>query len=150
MTAALSNPALSDLEVLLGDWDMALSGASFLPDPETVVHGRIEARPIEEGRLLTLRQHADPSGQPAATWVIGRDEAADGYCVLYGDGRGVSRRYEMTLSEGTWRMWRDDPSFSQRFEASVRSDRSQIVGTWQKRSAGGDWEHDFDVTYTRT
>ena len=149
MATELTNPALADLGFLVGDWDMALSGASFLPSPDTVVHGRVEIRPIEEGRLVAMRQMVEPSGPPAATWVVGRDEAGAGYSVLYADGRGVSRHYEMALSLPRWRLWRDDPSFSQRFEASVEADGNAIAGTWHRRLGDGDWEHDFDVAYTR-
>lgn len=145
----LTNPALADLGFLIGDWDMALSGASFLPSPHDVVHGRIEARPIEGGGLLALRQLVERAGPPAATWVIGRDEGRAGYSVLYADGRGVSRLYEMTMADRTWHMWRDDPAFSQRFEATVNAERTGIEGRWQKRFGGGAWEHDFDVAYTR-
>ena len=34
VTADLTNPALADLDFLVGDWDMTLSGASFLPGPD--------------------------------------------------------------------------------------------------------------------
>ena len=149
MAHELTNPALADLEFLVGDWDMALSGAAFLPTPDTVVHGRVEIRPIENGGLLAMRQVIEPSGPPAATWVIGRDEARSDYTVLYADERGVSRRYEMAFVGETWRIWRNDPHFSQRFDAAIGAERHRIVGRWQKRSAGGGWEPDFDLTYTR-
>jgi hypothetical protein len=145
----LANPALAELQFLIGDWDMALSDASFLPDHESVVHGRVEARAIEDGRLLAMRQVVEPSAPPAATWVIGRDESNEAYAVLYADGRGVSRVYEMTFSGWHWCLWRDDPHFSQRFDATVGEDRNRIVGEWQKGSSPAAWEHDFNVTYTR-
>ena len=37
------NPALSDLGVLVGGWEMELSGASFLPDPDTSVKGHADS-----------------------------------------------------------------------------------------------------------
>ena len=149
MAEELNSPSLSDLGLLVGAWDMALSGASFLPDPGAVAHGRVEIRSIEEGRLLAMRQFVEPSGPPAATWVIGRDESQAGYVVLYADNRAVARVYTMTLSERRWRMWRDDPHFSQRFEATIDADGGAIAGRWEKRSSGGPWEHDFNVSYTR-
>lgn len=149
MTDDLRNPALADVGFLVGDWDMALSDASFLPDPATVVHGRIETRLIEAGRLLAMRQIVEPSAPPEATWVIGRDESDSAYVALYADGRGVARVYEMTMSSGQWRMWRDSAQFSQRFDATVSADRNSIAGRWQKRPGDGVWEHDFAVTYTR-
>jgi hypothetical protein len=55
----------------------------------------------------------------------------------------------MTMADAQWRMWRNDPNFSQRFVATVTTDRDKIAGEWQRRSAGRDWERDFDVCYTR-
>ena len=145
---ALTNPVLADLDFLVGDWDVALSGASFLPGPDHVVTGTVAFGPIEAGRFLVLRQGED-QGPPAATWVIGRDGSAGDHTVLYADGRGVSRVYRMSFSDGTWRLWRDDPAFSQRFEARVASDNRTIAGRWEKRFGDGEWEHDFTLTYTR-
>ncbi len=145
----LKSPALADLGFLVGNWDMALSRASFLSDPNQVLHGRVEIEPIEGGAFLAIRQVADASGPPLATWVIGRDAAAPGYTVLYGDSRHVSRVYSMSFDAKVWRLWREDPEFSQRFEATVNSDGSSIGGRWEKRSANGSWEHDFEVVYSR-
>jgi hypothetical protein len=134
VTRGLTNPALAELEFLVGDWDMALSDAAFLPDPGQVVHGRIEVRPIEAGTLLAMRQGVEPSGPPAASWVMGRDDSQGLYTVLYADGRGVSRIYEMSLSDRRWRIWRDTSEFSQRFEATASEDNGEIVGRANTRT----------------
>ena len=55
----------------------------------------------------------------------------------------------MSLSEELWRIWRDDPAFSQPFEARMAADRRQISGSWERRHSEGDWEHDFNVEYSR-
>jgi len=149
MTEELNNPALKELAFLIGDWDMALSGAAFLPTTQDVVHDSVTFRPIESGALLTMHQGSNESGPPKATWVMGKDDSDDHYTVLYADERGVSRLYSMDMTPTIWRIWRDDPDFSQRFEATVSSDRRSLVGRWEKRSGGGTWSHDFDVTYTR-
>jgi hypothetical protein len=50
----------------------------------------------------------------------------------------------------TWRLWRQTPEFSQRFEAVVRGDEMDITGRWEKSFDGGiTWEHDFNVRYGR-
>jgi hypothetical protein len=47
-------------------------------------------------------------------------------------------------------MWRNTAEFSQRFEAEVSVDHSEINGHWQKSVDGGTtWEHDFRVRYVR-
>jgi hypothetical protein len=141
-----TNPALHELQVLAGGWDMEVSEASFLPDPGATLCGPVTFEWIEEGALLVMRM----GGAGAATWIIGRDDADPGYQVLYADDRGVSRVYEMSFSDDTWRMWRDTPAFSQRFDAEVGAGRTEINGSWQKSVDGGrTWEHDFKVRYTR-
>ena len=121
---------------------MELSQAAFLPNGE-VVRGTAAFEFIDDGRMLALRQG------DAATWLIGRDDSAPHYTVLYSDERGVSRIYAMTLDHATWRIWRDNEEFSQRFEAVVSADRDLISGRWEKRTGRGVWEHDFAVTYRR-
>jgi len=121
---------------------MELSDAAFLPEGE-VVRGTAAFEFIDDGRLLAFRQG------DAATWIIGGDDSSAQYTVLYSDGRGVSRVYAMTVERGTWKIWRDDEVFSQRFEALLSADLNLISGRWEKRPGGGDWEHDFAVAYRR-
>ena len=44
-----TNPALATLQFLAGAWDMELSEASFLPDPDASVHGPVTSEWIEQG-----------------------------------------------------------------------------------------------------
>ncbi|MBO0823188.1 MAG: hypothetical protein J2P27_04930 [Actinobacteria bacterium] len=139
-----SNPALADLQFLVGTWQMELSAASFLPDPEARLHGSVTFEWIDRGAALAMRMG------DAATWIIGRDDSQPDYCVLYADDRGVSRVYQMSFGDGAWRIWRDTPEFSQRFEAKVSAGQAEIIGSWQKSTDGGAiWEHDFNVRYSR-
>jgi hypothetical protein len=52
----------------------------------------------------------------------------------------------MSLSDGTWRMWRDTPEFSQRFDAEVGAGRAEINGSWQKSVDGGVTAAFFELT----
>lgn len=141
----VSYPALEQLKFLVGDWDMELFGAAFLPDPETRVHGAVTFVWIEQGAALVMRQ-----GE-AATWIIGRDEAEENFHVLYSDSRGVSRIYHMRLDAHRWTLWRNTTEFSQRFEAVISADRTAMRGCWEKSfDAGQSWEHDFNVDYAKT
>ena len=143
------NPALQDLEALVGDWKMELSNASFLPRSSDTVTGHVSIKWLEEGAFLVMYMGSQPRGTPDATWLIGRDESSPNYRVLYYDNRKVSRVYEMSFSDGTWKMWRNSPDFSQRFEGKLSEDRNTITAHWQNSSDGMSWEHDFDVTYTK-
>ena len=141
------NPALATLQFLVGAWDMELSEASLLPDPDTKVHGSATFEWIEQGRALVMRMGG--AATPSATWIIGRDDLHADYHVLYADDRGVSRVNRMSFSDGTWLMWRDTPEFSQRFDAEVSASLAEINGSWQKSVDGGTtWEHDFRVRYS--
>jgi hypothetical protein len=143
------NPALQQLEVLVGEWQMELSNASFLPDPSQTVKGRVTFEWAQDGAFLALRMGDKPPSPPAALWLIGRDESAPNYTVLYYDARSVSRVYEMSFSDGVWQMWRNSPNFSQRYEGKISSDGKTIAAKWEKSSDGTTWEHDFDVMYTK-
>jgi hypothetical protein len=45
-----TNPALSPLQFLAGAWDMQLSGAAFLPDPDASVHGPVTFESADGGK----------------------------------------------------------------------------------------------------
>lgn len=137
------NPMLKDLEVLVGDWEMELSNAAFLPDPSITVKGRISFEWLEDGAFLIMRM-----GQNAL-WLISRDDASTNYQVFYYDDRRVSRVYEMSFSEHVWKIWRTSPGFSQRFEGKLNTNGRTITANWEKSSDGITWEHDFNVTYIK-
>ena len=77
-----TNPALAQLEFLVGTWEMELSEASFLPAPDARVHGSVTFDWIEEGAALVMRM--GDAATPTATWITGRDDAEPDYHVLYG------------------------------------------------------------------
>ncbi len=143
------NPALQSLEVLVGEWQMELSNASFLPSPSETVKGQVSFEWAQDGAFLLLRMGDKPPSPPAALWLISRDESTPNYIVLYYDARSVSRVYEMSFSEGVWKMWRNSPGFSQRYEGKISRDGLTVTAQWEKSSDGATWEHDFDVTYRK-
>lgn len=143
------NPALKDLEVLVGNWKMELSNASFLPRSSDTVTGFVSFEWLEDGAFLVMYMGNRPPSTPDAIWLIGRDESTHHYLVLYYDTRKVSRVYEMSFSDDTWKMWRNSLGFSQRFEGKFSNDGNIITAHWEKSSDGATWEHDFDVTYTK-
>jgi hypothetical protein len=144
-----TNPALSALAPLAGGWRMELHHASFLPDPDARISGRVAIDWIEDGCALRIRQ-GDAEHPPMAVWIVGRDDVESAYTVLYGDDRGISRIYRMSFEDGRWQMWRDTPEFTQRFDARVDADGSAIRGHWEKSTdQGATWEHDFNLDYIR-
>ncbi len=144
------NPALKHLEILVGDWEMELSNASFLPSPSDTAKGHVSFQWREDGAFLVMCMGDKPPGIPDATWLIGRDESSPDYTVLYYDSRSVSRIYKMSFHGDVWKMWRESPGFWQRYEGKVSNNGNTITAQWEKSSDGTKWEHDFNITYTRS
>ena len=140
------NPALSDLEPLVGEWRVEIA---FPADPETPVRSSVSFEWLEGGAFLVMRAGVEWSGPSGSVAVIGRDEKTETYSMLYFDARGVSRIYEMSFGDGVWRQWRSAPGFSQRFTGTLSDDCSTIAARWEKSSDDSHWDHDFDLTYTR-
>jgi hypothetical protein len=146
-----NNPALKDVAFLVGDWSIELSNASFLSDKDQKPTFSVTYEWKADGAVIAVQQRNGTAKPPqVATWIIGRDESDDNYTVLYADHRGVSRVYQMSFQDNTWKMWRNNSKFSQRFEGKVSEDRGTIQASWEKSLDGGStWEHDFDMTYRR-
>ncbi len=143
-----TNPALSQLDFLLGEWRTELSNAAFLPDRSATAGGRTSFGWVEDGAFLAMRQYQTPSGPPQAVWVIGRDQVEGQYEVFYFDRRPMSRIYHMSFDGSVWRMWREAPGFWQRFECVVSANRRTLSGYWEKSADDGStWERDFDLSY---
>jgi hypothetical protein len=141
----MRNAALAELDELVGDWELTMTGAWFLDSPDTKVPGRATFEWIGDA-FVAMR--SELGGDPAWDLVIGHSDARDAYAVLYHDERGVSRVFAMTFSATEWTLVREDPDFHQRFVAERRGDR--IVGRWDaSEDQGRTWSKDFDVIFER-
>ena len=135
------NPALKELEALVGEWEVEVPQ---FPGPR----GRAIFEWLEGGAYLRFRADA-PDPAPSATLIISRDESSETYTLLHYDSRGVSRVSQMSFGGGVWRMWREAPGFWQRFSGTLSDDGASIRAAWEKSADGSVWEHDFDLIYTR-
>jgi hypothetical protein len=135
------NPAPPRLERLVGEWEME---SPQFPGGR----GRTVFEWLENRAYLVQRSYA-PEPAPTSMWIIGGDEAAESYTALYHDSRGVARVYQMSLVEDVWTIWRDAPGFWQRFRGTFSGDGRTVSGRWEKSDDGLQWEHDFDLTYTK-
>lgn len=138
------NPAILRLAVFVGEWTWEAS-----IDGNLIGNGRAVFEWLEGGAFLLQREDAEQSDFPASTGIIACDDAADAYCQCYFDSRGIARIYQMSLSDGVWKLWRDASGFAQRFNGTFSSDGRRIEGRAENSADGSQWELDFDLTYTK-
>jgi hypothetical protein len=135
-----------ELEVLVGEWISEMSRPETSAEP---IRGRMVVEPLFGEHYLRVTSTLDHPDVPDSMIVIGRGDETP-YTWHYFDSRGVSRTYKMTLADGVWTVWREDPDFWQRFTGRFSADGSTITGAWEMSHDGGAiWEHDFDLTYTK-
>ncbi len=78
-----------------------------------------------------MRSEIDEPRFPSGLAIFGSDESAKEYFMLYFDERGVSRKYEVTLHDNIWNVWRNAPGFSQRFNGTIIESGNTIIGKWE-------------------
>jgi len=137
------DPALEPFDALIGTWATEATHPLF----DAVVPGSVTFAWLEGCHFLVQRSHNDHEAFPDAISVIGAPEAGDELLMEYFDSRGVRRTYGVSVSGGVLRIWRDDPTFAQRFSATLGHDRFE--GLWQLARTPGDWQDDLNVTYLR-
>jgi hypothetical protein len=150
--------ALARLGVFIGDWSME---ARF-PGQDPVPSGADGSGPAASSRFewalggQFLLQHTKISipEAPDSLAIVRTDLRTGGYTQHYYDSRGVVRRYAMGFADGVWTLTRESPDFSpldfrQRFTGTFSQDQNTITGAWEKCPDGGEWEHDFALTYRR-
>jgi hypothetical protein len=144
--ASIPNPALKPFGVLIGNW--TTTGAHPLI-PDTILHGRASFEWLENGAFLMWRSETDEPGVPSGLAIFGSDDSEEEYFMLYFDERGVSRKYEVTLQDNIWKLWRNAPGFSQRFTGTIVEGGNTIIGKWELSRDDSTWEKDLELTYKR-
>ena len=147
MEPAQRDPALDRLESLIGTWrlEAGAPGGPLWPG-----EGRVTFEWLEGRTFLIERWRIELPEAPDGIAIIGAGDEPGTFRQYYFDSRGVQRIYEMTLDDGTWKLWRDatDP-FPQRFSGTFSDDGDAITGRWEKAEDGSTWTIDFDLTYRR-
>jgi hypothetical protein len=134
---------LDRLDTFIGHWH------SEVGDPQARLQVQTTFEWLTGRTFLIQRWEIPQSPYPSGIAIIGYDEAAGNFTQHYFDSRGVARIYQMSLSDGLWALWRDDPDFSQRFTGRFSADGNTIRGAWEVSRNGAHWEHDFDLTFRR-
>jgi hypothetical protein len=133
------------LSILVGEWN-TVGKHRLIPD---TLHGHASFEWLEGGAFLKMVWEIEEPGVPTAIAIIGSDDAADTYFMLYFDERGVSRKHEMTLRDNVWKYWRNAPKFSQRFTGTFVDDGDTIIGVAELSEDDSTWKRDLELTYTR-
>jgi hypothetical protein len=137
------DPAVAPFDELIGTWATEATHPQF----DGVVLGSTTFEWVAGGHFIVVRSHNDHNLFPDAISVIGAPETGGGLIMEYFDSRGVRRTYGVSLDNGVLRIWRDDPTFAQRFSATLG--RDSFEGQWQVARTPADWRDDLKVSYRR-
>jgi hypothetical protein len=137
------DPRLAPFDNLIGSWTTEATHPLF----DGVVSGTTTFEWLDGRHFIIERSRNDHELFPDSISVIGAPEAGDGLVMEYFDSRGVRRTYGISLEDGVMRIWRDHPTFAQRFSATPGTD--SFEGQWQLARTPGDWQDDLRVSYRR-
>jgi hypothetical protein len=140
------NPELEPLRPLIGRW--RTTGTHPLV-PDTTFHGRTSFEWHEGGAFVVMRSEIDEPEVPSGVAIIGSDDAAGTFAMLYFDERGVSRRYTVEVAPGEVRWHRDEAGFAQRMVFAIAGDGKRLEARGTMSHDGGPWEDDLQLTYER-
>jgi hypothetical protein len=138
------NPSLKLFEPLLGRWQTTGTHPYF---PDLELHGRTSFEWVEDGAFLMIHSELDHPKFPDGIAIFGSDDEAETCYMLYFDERGVSRKYDVSITESQLKWWRDDPHFSQRYTMEIA--QNNIVSYGEMSRDGGEWEKDLSLTYEK-
>ena len=138
------NPALKPFEFLIGDW--RTTGTHPMTRGRQLL-GRTSFTWHEGGAFLMMRSEVDEPGFPDGVAIIGSDDAAGRFSMIYFDERGVSRVMDVTVAEDsvTWR--HDDPKFAQRL--TIRREEDRLISKGLMSENGGPWTDDLSQVFER-
>jgi enamine deaminase RidA (YjgF/YER057c/UK114 family) len=144
--------ALARLGVFVGDWIMEARFPGRREEGGPVVRSRFEW--TLDRQFLMQRTEVPIPEAPDSLAIVAVDLETGAYTQHYYDSRGVARLYAMTLADGVWTLTRQTPDFTpldfwQRYTGRFSADGNTISGAWERCLNGGDWEHDFALTYHR-
>jgi hypothetical protein len=138
------DPRIEPFDVLVGAWQLEATHPML---PSAIVRGTAEFEWLEGERFLLQRTRNDHPEFPDSLIVFGSDD--DGLSMDYFDSRGVHRIYQVSMSDGVWKMWRHSPGFSQKFNGRISEDGNTIEGLWKLSRDDSTWADDLAVTFIR-
>ena len=144
--AMIPNPRLAAFKPLIGVWTTVGRHPMI---PGITLHGQTAFEWHEGGAFLRMRSEIDEPGIPSGIAIIGGDDQAEAFTMLYFDERTVARRYEVAMDGSVLRWWRTPPGFSQRYVLTVSPDGDTLHGAGELSKDGTNWDPDLELSYTR-
>ena len=138
------DPALDQLDALVGEWDAEARHRMI----EAAFRGKTVFEWLSGRRFLIQRSDWPPATVPPSIAIIGGGETPGTWPMHYFDSRGVTRVYQTSLERGVWRFWRDHPGFSQR-STGVFEDGGRTIRAVVDLNEDGSWKADLEVIYRR-
>lgn len=138
------NPALRPFEFLLGSWRTTgthpmMTGAEL--------SGRTSFDWHEGGAFLIMRSEVEEPSFPDGVAIIGSDDSAGRFSMIYFDERGVSRVMDVTVGEDTVTWRHDDPKFAQLL--TIRKEGDRLVSKGLMSQNRGPWTDDLSQVFER-
>jgi hypothetical protein len=143
--ALIPNPALRPFQFLIGEW-RTTGTHPMVPDKK--LRGTTSFSWHEGGAFLIMRQQVDEPSFPDGVAIIGSDDGAGTYSMIYFDERGTSRLMEITSGKGTVTWKHDDPKFAQSLSINAEGP-DRLVSKGRMSNKGGPWEDDLSQTFER-
>lgn len=140
------NPLLTAFAFLIGEWQTTGTHPQL---PGKTFHGLTSFAWAEGGAFLIMRSEIDEPEIPSGVALIGSDDGDHSYVMIYFDERGVSRHYQVTISDDEMIWNRDDPKLAQCMTFTREDGGDRIVCKGRMSEDGGAWKDDLSLTYTR-
>jgi hypothetical protein len=137
------DPRLEPFEAMIGTWDTVATHPQF----EGSVPGTVSLEWLEGGHYVIQRSRNEHELFPDAICVIGPPETGDQLLMEYFDSRGVRRTYAIAIEDGVLRVWRDQPGFDQRMQATLADDGFEAQ--YQLAETPGEWRDDLKMIWRR-
>jgi hypothetical protein len=142
--ALVFNPALKPLEFLVGEWRTTGTHPAF---PGQTLTGRTSFAWHEGGAFLIMRSEVDHPQFPHGVAIIGSDDVAGKFSMIYFDERGTSRLIDVTVGDRTLTWRRDNPEFSQ--SNTITTENDTLVSDGRMSEKGGAWGKDLSQVFRR-
>ena len=98
---------------------------------------------------MLMRSEVDEPEVPSGVAVIGSDDVAGTFMMIYFDEREVSRQYVVEVADGVVRWHRDEGGFAQRMVITIAADGRKLDASGAMSRDGGPWEDDLQLSYER-